>query len=441
MSSSVFLIGFDSGGWFAASDDGAVRRVAVGPDESPESCAADLVEALGVMGYRGQAVCLGLPSELGLAADIDVAGLPRNADATAQFYRLEEQLPIDAESLTADFFEPVAGRRLGVAVATDRVAAIVEAMTELDVPIASICPTALLALLGGESIDCDYVLIGLDEHVDVVRLAGRAPMAWYTVGADADQLAQCIRADLLSRPVDDPLARACVIGDVPADIYRELETEGSLRIETTDGDALALAARGAATIMQGRPDWVDLRRGDLAPRNPWSRLTRLVRTAALLAAALLVMLSGIFLWQGSQLAASEADSRQRIKGLYQELHPGKGSPRGGVSRSLAAERRQLTALSGSADVPLTASALDTLRALIANLPPEMRVRITELRIGPANVFLYGQTLTFTDAETVAQHLADGGFSVDPPRSERTDGQGVSFTLTATVPAELAEASP
>src|SRR5947208_16541755 len=71
-------------------------------DMSARDVAQHLAEEFRRLGYTGQPVMLALASADCLAATIDVAGLPRS-DRKAMLYRLEEKLPVAAESVVADF--------------------------------------------------------------------------------------------------------------------------------------------------------------------------------------------------------------------------------------------------------------------------------------------------------------------------------------------------
>ena len=106
----------------------------------------------------------------------------------------------------------------------------------------------------------------------------------------------------------------------------------------------------------------------------------------------------------------------------------------GVRLYLQGELKQLSGISGLGhDLPARANALNTLRDVVASLPQDVRLRITELGIGPTSIFIHGEARGFSDAEAVARRLKNAGFIVEAPRSERNrTGQGVVFSLTAKV---------
>src|SRR5947208_10731970 len=90
-------------------------------DVAVQDIAQHLAEEFRRLGYTGQPVMLALASADCLAATIDVAGLPRS-DRKAMLYRLEEKLPVAAESVVADF-AVADSHALGVCVRKEPVAA------------------------------------------------------------------------------------------------------------------------------------------------------------------------------------------------------------------------------------------------------------------------------------------------------------------------------
>jgi hypothetical protein len=91
----------------------------------------------------------------------------------------------------------------------------------------------------------------------------------------------------------------------------------------------------------------------------------------------------------------------------------------------------LSGVSGTGfELPAQASALDTLWRITDNLPPAIRMRITDIQLDPAGVVLEGQTRSHSDAELISRTLKQGNFEVDPPRTERLVAGGVAFTIVA-----------
>src|SRR5579859_6002100 len=72
--------------------------VSLAPDATAQQRAEKVSTALQSFGYTGDAAILAVPSSWCYAASISTDDLPRN-DRKAMIYRLEEKLPLAAESL------------------------------------------------------------------------------------------------------------------------------------------------------------------------------------------------------------------------------------------------------------------------------------------------------------------------------------------------------
>jgi type II secretion system protein L len=427
----AFLLALEAETWRVARIGGDGVKVRQMPRD--EQSAAALKEALGEWGYDGRGVCLGLPSELVLAASILLEGLPRKRRRTAMLYRLEEQLPLEAERFTADFIPCPGGRSLGLAVETRRVREILDTLQDAGIEVAAICPTALLALqdalgsAGGEG----YALVATPAGRNVFRLAANGPAAWYTSTNGTTDLVRHLQVDSLNRPIEVDAASLLVVGPWSDQETSALQESSALEVSSGPDDAIVAAARSAKVLLDGRPaGWVDFRRDGLAAGNPWGRLGGLLRPAAVLGCVLLTVLTVSFLWRAGRFEAVAETHEQKQTVEFRKLYPTGAVPPNVKSR-LQSERRRLAARSGTGMIlPTQSSALDALRAVTTNLPRTMRLRIIEIRIEPTGVFMEGQTRSFSDAEAVSQAVQRGGFEVEPPRTEKLAAGGVSFSLFA-----------
>src|SRR5438105_3585796 len=143
-----------------------------------QSIAQRLAEELRRLGYTGQGVMLTVGSSDCLASPIDTAGLPRG-DRKAMLYRLEEKLPVAAESVVADFAQK-GGHALGVCVREDVLAPLVHSLETFGVAVQSISPAALLtARQLAEDGGSQILLIGEDEaNVNVIAIRDGVPLSW-----------------------------------------------------------------------------------------------------------------------------------------------------------------------------------------------------------------------------------------------------------------------
>jgi hypothetical protein len=434
MKAGAWLIGIEGERCFIARRAGEELDIERFPaDPADWSATAEQVAAqLAERGYRGETVCLALPSHWVLTAPVDSDNLPRGGPRQAMVYRLEEQLPLDAEDLTANFLWPVAGRCLGLAIKTGPVAELIEALGDHDIDITAICPTALLALWALRSSDRqlgDYVAVASDGAVDIFRVVDGQPIAWSTADpSETDDLVRLIHADLLTNPIEHDAARVHVVGGA-MDFTERLRRDDSFTVKTLDDDPLQLAASAAEDLIDGTSDCADMRHSDLAPPNRWGRVAGLLKATAALATIFGVLICGAMLLRAARYSAIADNCYAKMSVVYRDLYPNTRVP-AGVRKRLQARWDQLAGVSGSdRDVPDRPNGLDTLRDLVAALPAETRLRITELRLGAGGVFWAGEVRKFADAELIAQHLRNAGFDAAPPRSERKAAGGVGFTLT------------
>jgi hypothetical protein len=390
--------------------------------------------ALAEWGCTGQGLCLGLPSDTVLAAQVDTGDLPRRDRDLAMLYRLEEQFPLAAEHLTADFLPPAGGRALGLAVQTQQVRAVIDRLTDAGVEVTAVCPTALLALwqaLHACDRAADYVILADGGHVDIFRMAGRCPAAWSVAAANAADAVKCLQADLLDNPTVLKQPAATVVGELPWDVQAALPAETDAVLSRPDETSVIdLAARAACRLLGGEPTaWVDLRRDGLAPPNPWARVWGLARSAIALAMLAMVAVTGMFYCRGMRYedAAQQLEADQVAE--FQRVYPNQRKPPN-VKVRLRSDLALLSGVSGSGfDMPDQPAALDTLLRITTNLPPNIRLRITEMRIDPTGIVLEGQARAHSDAELIARTLKQGGLEMDPPRTEQLVAGGVAFTMT------------
>jgi len=251
--SAAFLLAVERTQWTVARALGdrveRIGQVDAEQTDSPLPPADQLGRILREAGYRGQGLVLGLPSEMVLTAQVDCENLPRKNRRAAMLYRLEEQLPLDAERLTVDFLPPIGGRALGMAVQTEHVRRMIEHLSEAGIETAAVCPTSLLALWGlcRRNADLgDYCLLAANRHVDVFRMAGRRPLRWHVASGESGELVRSIHAELLSHPPDEDRPPASVFGDLDEALCQVVGTEAGIEWCRRDGEPVILAAAGSA---------------------------------------------------------------------------------------------------------------------------------------------------------------------------------------------------
>ncbi len=425
----AFLLSFD--------DSWRVERVGVQPPqfrvvEAGDDDAPAVRAAMHDLGYRGGAVGLALPSRMVYAARISAADLPRSHRRNTMLCLLEEQLPLDIERITVGFLPQAGEQLLGVAVESAPVKALADRLQAAGIEVQAICPAALLALWQtvAQSHADDYVVIAWADGADVFRIKQGVPAAWYTIAADPRDVLQCIQADQLDDPVEADQVGVCLVGAHDwASESLELRT-GIKVTRRVDEPAPAAAGLAAAAWLGGQQEagWVNLRTDALAMSNPWAPLRTHVRLTVGATLLLLAVLAGTFLWRGLAYQQAADLAYEQEAAAYVKANPGRRVP-DALNRRLRGEVARLKGLSGAGDeLPQRPNALETLRRLVTAFPASVRLKISQLRVGPADVYLEAQTRSHADAEAVYRCLVAAGLAMDPPRSENLAGAGVSFTL-------------
>jgi hypothetical protein len=441
MRSAAFLIAVEDRRYtvarVSAGGEVALREVPRADADDASALEKSLAGALAELGYGNEGVCLGLPSGLVLPAEIDCADLPRTRRQAAMLYRLEERLPLDAESLTVAFLPQGGAAALGLAVETARVRAIVDSVERAGARVAAICPTSLLALAGSRRAGVaapDYTVLVSDEATDVLRLSGGTPVRWYTVSTEPAEWVRCLEVDMLTHPHEVARPRAECLGAAPDDaVMPPSAEEAGVSLErVSDEPLVVLAARAARFVLGGaNPAWVDFRRGRLAPPHAWTGASGPLAIAVAAALTLLAVLTATFIIRGIGYSAVADAYVARQADEYRRVFPAGDPPPNIVSR-MRSETARMSALSGAGEkAPEQANALETLRRVVTNLPPNVRVKVTDMRIGPSDLVMEGEVRTHTDAQLISQALARASFEMDAPRTEVRAADDVAFTLTGT----------
>jgi len=390
-------------------------------------------EKLAELGYQGEALCLGIASKMIHAVPIQPPPRVWRKKRQAMLFLVEEQLPLDAEQLSVEFLPPVGGTSLALAVETARLRELIQPLEEAGLAIEHIVPTVLLATHGVGAIESNaagvaYHLVCSNSHVDVLRVARRTTIAWSSVPKENRALLRQLRAELLASPLNDD-ASILRSGQAPPELWNGLDAQTGLTPAAWDSTSiLPAAARAAARLSRDDAGLPDFRTGELASDSR-DTATRNARRFALTTALLfLLCLLGALLWRTHQLNTRHDELRAQQAAVHAAVFPGLAVPPD-IAGRLRSEHQRLAGISGSSgNVPARPSALETLRHVMAALPADLRLRIVDLRIGPAEAFIEGQARTHVDAETFAQTLRHAGLDAQPPRSETRSGEGVAFSM-------------
>jgi hypothetical protein len=449
MASSTLVIFAESDGWHVGvrSRSGASGvAVPVPRDATSAARAAALSSALREIGVaddgRTRAV-LALSSTACLCAPVGTAGLPARQRGQAMLYRFEEKLPVAAEEVAADFVPAPAGAATALGVAVERrvLDPLVAAVESSGGRVAAVCPASLLALqhwLGNagqaagvpDAVDESAMVLWPDgvRGLELFVIAGGAPVAWYVIADDVDDIA--LHVQMATRAAFRP-ARLVACGVRP-EVVSRIEQLGIPVVQAEPAAIHELATESAPLVVSGkRQPWVDLANGGGAGASRRA----LGGTWAAVAAAVMVFIGCLAvatLWRAARYERLAAGYETEQQAVFREVLPGQPVPLD--VRSRLASEVQRGGASGSsggiAGLPPSAQGLATLRDVMGFLPGDVRFRVYEVRLRDGGFTLEGETRSHGDAEAIAAALRRrAGFSVDSPRTEQGTGGAVGFTIT------------
>lgn len=382
-------------------------------------------------------VVLGLPSHWCLIAEVDTAGLGRSNRRQAMRYLLEEQIPIAAEESVADFIEHSAGA-LGVAVATQQLEPIVDALQSNEIMVKHLCPTAILAVmpLVASYDEATTLLLDAGAGVDLVALAaGKVVRWWWVPQADGlGEYAEHWRSAAGDRPqhivsVAVPSARDAFAGTevVDANEYQQ----GTVQLATTH--AAALISGDVTPLM-------DFRRDALAGPDRYSQYDKQLALFAATFVIFVLSVIGATLLRSTQYREHMNHVDQQLVALYKQAMPGQRIPSTGMIASrLKSEQRRLAGVGGVTGAAGQAageglqqtSALTHLHTVLMAWPDNLRYRISDLTIEPSLIRVNGQAADAVIPDKLAASLrATGIYAVDPANTRALSDFGFSFGFLA-----------
>jgi len=415
--------------------DRAAADVAVPRDAGPSEIAAAVRQSLEEYGYRGEPTVVAVTSQACLAATIPHAGRFMVRSHQSMAYALEEFLPLAAEDMACDFvvFDNDA---LGVAVEASTLRPLVSALEEAGVLIASIVPTAILALQHQTKENKRpgrQVVVWQDgDAVDLFELIDGRPHIWRTFPAAMEVLAREVRLlQIISGSSNLDEMMACNVSEQLLGVLRRAAGDAVVTVESFPESA---AVEAAAAILSGRQEpWIELRRGEFGEYDPYRPIRRRLRLFATAVACLLLSLS-VVVWIRAEKYEQVAEKCQREQGeIFCRVFPGKPVPIGVRSR-LESEYRKLAGTTGQIEgVPRLESATLLLRDALTPLPEDLRFRLLEIRLEENGLYLDGEVRQHGDADRLAISLRASGFEVDAPRTEQLAEKGVSVVIAASRP--------
>lgn len=347
--------------------------------------------------------------------DVDVR------DRAALLYELEDHLPIDAESMVADYSvvpSTLPQKTLSaVAIESNRWQAIAEALESSLIPVRAIVPSTVLATRAVcqrlNLTDKVELLFADKDHCDLVTVNAEVILDWKHSRVDAVLLNR--HKLLATNPDHSQLHRVLAIGGSDdqkatiASVHPNAEfDESDLEDQWRDGAEL--------TLIKPAEHWFDLRRDQLGPTDPLRPIQSQLRWATIAATVFLLALVVGGWWRSHRIETEISRVKEQQRELFREAFPNT-TVRGDVAFRVRREHRSVLGLRGGAaeevDVPVSAAMV--IRSVIRSLPNETRYRFTKLSVLNGHISLEVEVRDFVDAGEISDALSKAGFTVQPPQ--------------------------
>lgn len=360
--------------------------------------------------------------------------LPRDADFRDRVeltYALEDHLPIDAESMVADF-RPLADERedertvTAVSIEVDAWQGICDAFESRGIAVRSIVPAAVLAHASliaqfepSAAVDC--FLLG-DDVCDWIRSVNGQVTHWKHLALDSVPLTR----QKVLEPVQTE--RRLIVGSNQASAELIESVFGSC--ESVDEPTDVLHLNATEQLLKRRITPFDLRRGALGPPDPL-RLIQVPMRFAIAATIVFLMTIVGASWYRTQRISAAIDALQvEQRELFESAFPDARVPAALLRRVRSEHTRVMVSRGRGTKVDLPVSGHSVLNQLLAALPDDLRFRITRIEVEDGKVRLELQVRSPVDAGTLASEIAAAGFDVKPPVTTQSDAKTFDSTLEA-----------
>ncbi len=370
-------------------------------------------------------------AKLSLPNDFDIR------DRSALTFELEGHLPMDAESMVADFRVVPSSHAdktvAAVAISIERWRLIADEMESVGLPVRSIVPRSILATRSvmdtpalREAIETDdpvELLLVEADRCDAVTLQKQTICSWTHMAINRTAL-RCHRS------LDDGVSdRAFVVG---ADADQQSEISDSYPNAIWCDDELdGLVVRGAAMLLSNRAhSWFDLRRDALGPSDPLRAVQGQIRFLLFAAAVCFFTAAVGGWWRAHRIEKEIAQIRGQQQKMFQEAFPGSRLPGALVRRVRSEHLKVLGSRGETSEVDVPVSATKILKELLVALPRTIRFRVTSVKILDGQIDLDLQVRSPVDAGALATSLSSAGFEVKPPGTTQKDAKTFESLLEA-----------
>ena len=373
---------------------------------------------------------------------------PRDRDAL--IYELEDHLPLDAESMVADFVtvpEVVASQLSksptqpngttesesnhatfvsAVAIETKQWQAIAEAFESNGIQIRCVIPAACLATRSlcqsRRFTDVVELVLCDDNRADFITVGSDTILGWKHLHLNAE----AIRRHRLLDPLS---AETTVVVGADNDALELIA--GQTAVEPNDEPLETHWERGAELSLSKQSSrWFDLRRDQLAPADPLRPIASQLRWVAFaVAACLFAMVIGGW-WRTHRIEQEIDQLRTQQQTEFKETFPGVRVPAALMRRVKSEHARVMGSRGASTQVELPRSAVAVMQDLLEGLPSDIRFRVTNISILNGRVDLDLQVRSPVDAGAFATSLSQAGFQVEPPVTTQKDSKTFDSVLEA-----------
>lgn len=408
------------------------ERQNLAADAGPDELAGGVLQLAQQAGIKHPDCILAPDSESCFFATLSPSDDVDLRDRAALTFELEDHLPIDAESMVADFaVVPSNGPTKtvsAIAIEIQRWHGLIEAVESAGLTVRSIVPRAVLAasaLAEIVAVDDGVQLFLVDEgHGDCLTLRKRTISSWKRLAINAESLR---RHSLLDAGNEDEVA---VAGANPNQQSLISKVFPGARIVDQTSDELVV--QGATALLASRSSRsFDLRRGALGPSDPLRAIGSQLRWVGIAATLLLLALSIGGWWRTHRIEQQVANVRAEQNALFRQSFPDARVPAALLKRVRSEHMKVLGSRGESTQVDIPVSAPHVLRKLVAALPADVRFRFKSIRVLDGRVDLDLQVRNPVDAGTLATSLSAAGFEVKPPGTTQQDGKTYDSTLEAT----------
>lgn len=358
-------------------------------------------------------------------------------DRAAVSFELERFFPLDAEAMTSDYSvrqtesendEPSrpTERLVALAAESERFQPLVMALEEQAIEILSIVPHSLLiarAALASceETRSIDLWLFG-SERAEVLQANADGVWRWKQF-PDREQGFQ--RYQALQASVESVASPVLVVGH-DEQSFAKHHLAAPTTAKWSDHSSDQLAAEGASLALAGRwGNWLDLRRGDLAPRDPLYAISEPLKWLAFAAAFCFLSLSVASWYRGERMVRESQSIQQQQRAVYQKAFPNKRVPIAVMEGFRREHRKVLGSRGGGEGVDIPVAATDALSQVYRGFKKarengKVRFRLQNLNIVGGVCSLTVRVRETTQLVALTKALEEVGLTVTPPASQQMD---------------------